>query len=58
MKTETISQSLEHLSKIERAELDKLAANVGMTTPEYVEFANKSQIYRNAEERLGMKGGK
>ena len=58
MKTETISQSLERLSPVEREQLDIQAKQANMTTSEYVEFVNKSQIYRNAEEVMKLNKAK
>jgi hypothetical protein len=47
-----LTQQLDRLTPAERAELERLAANAGMTVAEWIEFSQKAQIYHNAQEIL------
>jgi phage gp16-like protein len=44
--------ALDKLTPQERHQLEQLAAKAGMTVAEWVEYAQKAQIYHNAQERL------
>lgn len=48
----TLTQSLDKLTPQERQQLEKLAAKAGMTVAEWIEYAQKAQIYHNAQELL------
>ena len=47
-----LTQSLDKLTPQERRQLEKLAEQAGMTVAEWVEYAQKAQIYHNAAELL------
>jgi hypothetical protein len=50
----TLSLYLDTLTPTERDQLHRLARDAGMSIPQWVEYSLKSQIYRNAEELLGL----
>lgn len=50
--TEKIPEYLRRLSKTEKAQLERLAKQAGMTVAEWVEYSQKSQIYHNSLQVL------
>lgn len=53
--SKAIEQQLSRLSDQERAQLERFAKTAGMTMKEWLEYAQKAQIYRNAKEVLKTK---
>lgn len=50
-----LTQHLNRLSDQEREELNRRAADAGMTVEDWIAFSHKAQIYRNAEEVLKIR---
>ena len=56
IKETVLEQRMVRLSSEEQRRLAEMANEAGMTVPEFIEYSQKAQIYKNAAERLKLSG--